>query len=568
MTTKSRPLLGITSGSESGACLFIDDLLVAAVSEERFSRIKNDHSYPYQSLKWLTDHYELDKDSPLDIAFGFSNGVNISIADIGKRLSEYPAKSLTADFYKILFDRYTTEYEVDSKKIDDFIINSKNLFPNSKIFFEHHHNSHRACAFYSSGLTESFVLTCDGRGDGKSLTFSKFTPDIGFEEIYYAHHWESLGYFYGRITGLCGFTPNRHEGKVTGLSAHGNPMAAKNLMNQMIYFKDGKIYSNLGPYFTPFFTNFSDDLIQAASQFSREDLAAAAQHHLEHILTCLVKFYTKNHVNFNLCVAGGVFANVKLNSALKNIEGIDNFYVFPHMSDGGIAVGACYSHLYSNPSIERPKPKGSMLLGPTLSHDSLEFIARSNGKKYSSLNEDDLIDKCIEILKAGGLLALCSGNSEFGPRALGNRSLLALPSDKAITKKINRSLSRDDFMPLAPVMLARKAKELLIDFNTVDLTLPYMVSTFQSSQKLKESSPAVVHIDGTCRAQIISDKQNPFLARLLEKLDSAHSIDCLINTSFNLHEEPIASNEESAFDTFTKSHVEALVCPPLIIFNV
>jgi carbamoyltransferase len=567
MQSKSELLLGITSGSESGVCLFIDGLLQVAVSEERFSRIKNDDNFPHLSLKWLCEKYNLNANSSIDIAFGFSNGVNVNIAELGKRLSEYPKESLTIDFYKILFERYITEYEVDKEKVDIFLSKIKILFPESNIHFEYHHNSHRASAFFHSGLQESYVLTCDGRGDGKSLTLSKFTPEYGFEEIYYAHHWESLGYFYGRITGLCGFTPNRHEGKVTGLSAHGDPTKAKDLMNQMIYYKDGKIFSNLGSYYTPFFTNFSAELIQAASQFSREDLAAAAQAHLEEILTSLIKYHTKSNPSFNLCVAGGVFANVRLNSALKNLEGVDNFYVFPHMSDGGIPVGACYSHLFSNHKIQRSSQNRSILLGPPISHLKLESIANSARKSYLLLEDSSLVDKCIEILKSGGLLALCTGNSEYGPRALGNRSLLAIPSDSFISKKINTCLSRDEFMPLAPVMLPRKAKDLLIDFSEDDATLPYMVSTFKASEKLKSSSPAIVHIDGTCRAQILSKDQNSFLFHLLEKLDYEHSIDCLINTSFNLHEEPIVSDEQSAFNTLIKSNIEALVCPPLIIFN-
>lgn len=559
-------LLGITSGSESGICLFLNNKLTAAVSEERFTRIKNDHEYPFHSINWILQTYGINNEAVIQIAYGFTNGLNVSITDIGERLSEYPNELLTINFYKILFERYNTEFIIDSNKKNHFITNTRKIFPNCSIFFEYHHNSHRSAAFFNSNFTHSYILTCDGRGDGKSLTFSQFTPGVGFEEIYFANHWESLGYFYGRITHLCGFTPNRHEGKVTGLAAHGNPNRAKELVSKMIYFKEGKIYTNLGSYYTPFFTNFSKELINAANEFSREDLAAAAQIHLEEILTSLIKYYTKHTESFNLCVAGGVFANVRLNSVLKNIDGLNNYYVFPNMSDGGIAVGACYSYIHSS-TYAIPSPNNSMFIGPIINPDKLITLAISNNKVHLTLIESKLLEMCIDILLKGGLIALCKGESEFGPRALGNRSLLALPIDKSITKKINHSLSRDDFMPLAPVMLTSVAKELLLNFDLKDSTAEYMVSTFQASDQLKKKSPAVVHIDGTCRAQIINYDENDFLSKLLDKLYKDFSIDCLINTSFNLHEEPIVSDHQSAFNTFIISNIDALVCPPVIILK-
>jgi carbamoyltransferase len=279
----------------------------------------------------------------------------------------------------------------------------------------------------------------------------------------------------------------------------------------------------------------------------------------------LINYYTSEIGDFNLCLAGGVFANVKLNSVIKKIKNLKKLYIFPNMSDGGLVVGACYEFLRRNKDNSfRSAINNSMYLGPSVSPAQMRALAENNSLKSYQLEINLLIDRCIEILGRGGLIALCQGRSEFGPRALGNRSLLALATGNDVVKKINQQLHRDEFMPFAPVMMLEKVRDLIDDFDEHDSTSKYMVSTFAASDILKKSSPAVVHIDNSCRIQTVSVEDNEFLFKLLDKLNSDYSIDCLINTSFNMHEEPIVSDELSIISTFIKSKVDVLVSPPYL----
>lgn len=558
-------VIGINHGSESGACLFKGTSLEAAVAEERFTRKKLDDSYPFKSIEWICREYSINKNDEIEIGYGFTNGAQINLSNIFERISEYKNFSDQKQEIDTIFERYSTEWEVDRGKFDIFKNITKQIFPKGNIHIFDHHVCHRSAAFFCSGFKEAYILTCDGRGDGKSLTFSKSLDGNQFEEIYFANNWESIGYFYGRITSLCGFTANRHEGKITGLAASGDPRPAMNFVQKMINVKNGKVYSNLGPYYKPYFSNYSDQLLSESKNYRREDLAAAAQHHLEFMVLSLIDFYTSKLDEFNLCLAGGVFANVKLNHKIKNIRNLKNLYIFPNMSDGGLSVGACFEVMRKkSKNLFESKFKRSMYLGPNISTDNLQNLAQNNYLNSKKLDTHALIDRCVEILTSGGLIALCQGRSEFGPRALGNRSLIALPTDRSITQKINKHLSRDDFMPFAPVMMLEKARSLIEDFNDNDLTSQFMVSTFSASEVLKNSSPAIVHIDGSCRIQTITSDDNYFLFCLLQKLNEKYKIDCLINTSFNMHEEPIVSDEVSIIDTFLKSGVEALVSPPFI----
>jgi len=569
-------LIGVTSGSESGACLFFKEKLVAAVSEERFSRKKNDSTFPFHSINWLIKEFNLKKKFPFKICFGFTNGLDKRCNIYDLLVKSYNDSILDTNNLSIISNRFQTENYIDSKKFSEFKEKIKNIFPNALLNFYHHHDAHRACSFYS-GFENFYALTCDGRGDGLSLTLSKFIKNENFQEIYHAYHFQSLGYFYGRMTHLCGFTANRHEGKVTGLSAKGNPYKAIDLVNKMINFKNGKIFSNLGDYFLPYFSSYSKKLLIEAKKYSKEDLAAAAQFKLEEIVISLIKYYTKKENSFNLCVSGGVFANVRLNQKLKELKKVNNFFVFPNMSDGGISVGACYEYLrlkshnfkknIDNKSIFTKKIKCNMYLGPNINVDQLVSTAKKYNKTFLRYSESDLIDCVIDLLLDNKLIALCYGRSEFGPRALGHRSLIALPSDKDIPKKINNSLGRDNFMPLAPVMIDEVASKVIKKFKYEDPTSPFMVSTFDAKKILKKTSPAIVHSDNTCRVQIVKEEHNPFLFKLLKRLYYEKNVHCLINTSFNMHEEPIVGNEISIFNTFMKSKINALISPPYIFSN-
>lgn len=551
-------ILGITSGSESGAALFCNNRLCHAVSEERLSRKKHDASFPFRAIHWCLEEAEL---TPADIdllCYGFSNGIEQGhfIADLMNRLQDY-ADDTTA--FKIIIERLTHEATIDAERKREFIQETTKIFPDIPVHYCHHHEAHRASAFFPSPFEHALVVTADGRGDFKSFTIAE-TQGNAYRELYHSTSWESLGYFYGRVTHLCGFTANRHEGKIVGLAAHGNPVPATQLMHRMVALEQDRIRTFPGPLYRPFFTNYAEELLAEAKNHSKEDLAAAAQLHLEKIITALIKKHLAAANTKNICLAGGIFANVKLNQRIRDLPEVEDVYIYPNMGDGGLCTGSVFHYLQGQ-NISADTTFSSVYLGPEISAEAIS--KKLQAQNVTVTRPSKLLSTVVNLLASGHFIGLVQGKAEFGPRSLGNRSILASCTDVTACDSLNKRLDRSEFMPFAPVITADLAPDCLKNYNN-QMASKYMTITYDSTDALQKNAPAVIHIDGTVRPQVLHRDDNIFLYDLLMEWFKTTGNLCLMNTSFNLHEDPIVTTLDDVLKTFAAGAVDHLLFPPYL----
>jgi carbamoyltransferase len=296
---------------------------------------------------------------------------------------------------------------------------------------------------------------------------------------------------------------------------------------------------------------------------SREDIAAGAQLVLEEIVVEYISYYLQKSGEKNVCLAGGIFANVLLNMAIKDIKGIENLFVFPHMGDGGISSGgAAYACMHMGGMI---KPLKDAYLGPQFSQDACRAAIDTAGltPQVPTILEDEV----ARLLNEGLVIGLFQGRMEYGPRALGNRSIMVRATDPGVNESLNKRLARSEFMPFAPVTMIEYAGKCYEEWSDggSGATTRYMTCCYSCTDFMIETSPAVVHIDGTARPQVISSDDNPIYWGILAAYHKITGIPTLVNTSFNEHEAPIVCRPEEAVDVLIKGGIDILVMPPYLV---
>jgi carbamoyltransferase len=543
----SKKILGIFNGKNASITYFDGDKIAFSVCEERFNRIKNYRGYPFKSINYLFKKFKLN---PLEIEVVTSGAWNS------------PGKDVLKDYFKInnrCFEPWSRLFysEISDHKYKiEFIKETIKIFKNAEIKFYDHHISH----FFSAKLTfqhkNGYGIVSDGRGDCQSLSLWKFSPTkiiklAGFSEL------RSFGAFYGSITYLLGFIPDRHEGKVTGLAAYGKKTQLVNKFKNYINFHKGQI--NTSNEFIPFTKpNNLNYLKRITRGYSKEDIAFAAQYNLEKNIIKIIDYYIPK--NSNLVAAGGVFSNVKLNQKIRETNHCKNFYIFPEMSDAGISFGSVSAYLYEKSLV--PKKIKDMFLGPE------NLIKYKDKKKLRSRKLDKKINFnfILSELQKGKVIGICNGKGEFGPRALGNRSIIFSPSEIKLKDKVNKRLGRNDFMPFAPVTIDQLAKKLFINYKKNDQNLQFMTTCYRCSKLMIKKCPSVVHVDKTARPQVLTKKfKNKMYYNLVYGFNKKYGIPCLINTSFNVHEEPIVNTTEEAIFMLKKKVIDYLIVDNLLL---
>lgn len=558
---KTSYTLGICNCETSSVCLFSNGSLISAVSEERFTRKKYDSSFPLKSIEYVLKHANINLKDVEHIAYAWTKGFNPELKlNYDKRAAD--CKKISENAFKIFSDRIKIEAKRDKKNLERFEEwkqTSLTANQSKSILTFYHHEAHAASAAFLSPFDEGMVLTSDARGDFESLTVSLFNRKDykSLTKIYSSTSSDSLGFFYGRITGLLGFKPMQHEGKITGLAAYGDPSKAKSLMHSMITVKDGKLIALLGDYYKPFFAPYSDSLVSEIKKFSKEDIAAAAQKHLEWCLCEIIKYYFNKFKlsPMPLMLAGGTFGNVKATQALKSFDCISKVFVQPQMGDGGLCLGAAVLSLHSRKfKVDSLK---NLYLGPSINNFNInEWKNKLPNLQIEKINfvEDGI---CKDLINSQ-VIGLVRGRMEFGPRALCNRSIIYKTSDKTINDWLNKRLGRNEFMPFAPVIRSEIAKIAFKKYSVDDSTLSFMTSTIDCSDEFSKKNPAVTHIDQTARPQIIYENKDLFLWTLLSKWEKLSGEMALVNTSFNAHEEPIICNEKEAIDALVNGMIDVL----------
>ena len=408
-----------------------------------------------------------------------------------------------------------------------------------------HHDSHAANAFYASGFHESLLVTIDGYGSG-CCGGIYVGDDHGIRQLHSFDFPGSLGIFYEHVTSALGFTAGRHEGKVVGLAAYGDPSVLRDVLLSRFECVDGdiRIRGSMNYY-----------IARAMSQrFAKRDIAAAYQYVLEDVTKRTVDYWVQKTGLSNVAVSGGVNANVKLNQRIREISGVQSVFVYPNMGDGGCATGAAMLAL-DQQGIRR-EPLSNAYHGPEFS-DS-EIADALQAEQLAAEKLDDIEPRIADVLTQNHIVARFHGRMEYGPRALGNRSILYPASDPEVNQWLNHQLGRTEFMPFAPAAMAEHAGELFQNIEGCEKTAEFMTITFDCTEKMKELCPAAVHIDGTARPQLVSETTNPSFYRVLKCFYERTGVPVLINTSFNMHEEPIVCTPQDAVRAFLLGNIDYL----------
>jgi carbamoyltransferase len=418
-----------------------------------------------------------------------------------------------------------------------------------------HHYCHAAGTYFTSNFQKALVVTLDGGGDG--LSGSVYQGDNGrLTRLSAVDSFNSLGNFYSYITHLCGFKAESHEGKITGLAALGKPTYIDILREFVTYESPGQIQ-----YAVPMYHRSA--LKQIASRlpenFDKADLAASVQMLLEEIGIQFIQYWLQKTGQRSIAVAGGVFSNVKFNQRVHELVEVDNLFVHPAMDDSGLAVGGALAALADEPGKDPARllqKLKNVYFGTSYTDDEIRKCIDSFG--FKATFEPEIATTIAQLLADGRVVARFIGRMEYGPRALGHRSVLYQTTDPSINDWLNANLLRTEFMPFAPATLEEYADECFEGLDGARDSARYMTITFNCTARMREQSPGVVHVDGTARPQILDPETAPDFYQILTAYHQITGIPSLINTSFNMHGEPIVCTPEDALRSFKEGKLDYL----------
>lgn len=567
---------------ESGVALIdMDGNILFAANEERFSRVKLDGDFPEKAI---AEMFKYTGVKPEEIKFVAVPTLKESARpwrfleffwqERKNWLFKPSAYKTVLKMVKAGKKENIVEIERNNFKMKYFWPEFlKNNFPDAEIIKVDHHLAHASGAYFTSPWQDALILTFDGAGNFlTSIVAEGRDGSIKIIDKTLIPH--SLGTFWGSITRVCGFkSGTRHGGKVTGLAARGNPDLLIDKMRQAIWCEGMKIKFKSELFFNknifiPDWGSYDPELMKSfIGEATREDIAAAAQKRLEEVATEIVRNARKIVNADKLVVSGGVFANVLMNQKILNLDEIKDIFIFPAMSDGGLALGAAFYHLSCLKNNEGgkfiPRPLPDVYFGPDYSVDQIEKALKDNNLKYVKLNNP--AKEVAELIFNNKIIALFTGRMEYGPRALGSRSIIYAPIDPSANDWLNKKLHRSEFMPFAPVTMIEHIKENYIGIVDDPLAAKYMTITYHCTDKMKKDAPACVHIDGTARPQVIKRADNPYYYDIINEYYKLSAIPTLINTSFNMHEEPIVASPEDAIRAFLDAGLDYLVLEDYLV---
>ena len=415
-----------------------------------------------------------------------------------------------------------------------------------------HHASHAANAYYNSGCDEALIVTLDGYGSGLagSVSIGRGGTITRIHDLQYPH---SLGTFYESVTAGLGFKPSRHEGKIVGLAAYGDPAVLRDVLLSRFQLCAGdyRIVESNNTYFARLL----------ASQFPKIDVAAAYQHVLEAVACGYVGHYLRKTGLSRLVLSGGVVANVKLNQRLRELPQVEQIFIHPNMGDGGCGTGAALLRFAGNERLNERLP--DVYLGP--GHDAGAMVHAITRARLPLERHADIETKIAALIAEGKVVARFNGRMEYGPRALGNRSILYHACEPEVNQWLNQRLGRTEFMPFAPATLFEERHACYQNIDGAEYAAQFMTVTFDCTEWMRRTSPAAVHVDGTARPQLVTKSSNPSFHRILTEYHRLTGIPSIINTSFNMHEEPIVCSPDDAVRAFLRGNLDYLAMGDYLI---
>lgn len=563
-------ILGISDGMTGGAALIEDGSIRAAIHEERLIRAKMATGFPQRSIQWVLEGTQTPPEAVDGIAIATLNEVFRAEATAynGWLMKEQaPLKELmlaassgvnqvfgTSPLLQQSYYRLKSSLGRSRRRVLEQRLRQEWGFT-CPIQFIEHHQAHACCAYYTSGLRDATVITMDGAGDNTSARVYEVNAGQ-FKVRSTINSFDSLGNYYAYITHLCGFKAQKHEGKITGLAAYGKPIYV-DLLRTFIAYEDGKLI-NKGQVF--YWTAVKALEKALPSDYRKEDLASSMQRLLEEAGGSYIRHWVEKTGLQDVALAGGVFANVKFNQTIHELDNVRSVSIHPGMGDEGLAVGAAFA-LAATMAAQAGRSLPSTQLkdvyfGPNYSDRTIGQAIEQAGLEAEV--PIDIEHNVAELLAQGAVVARFNEKMEYGPRALGNRSILYQTTDPTANEWLNRHLNRTEFMPFAPVTLADYAEQCYENIGSAQNPARFMTITFKCTPWMQQHCPAVVHIDGTARPQLIEPSVNPSYYRILDEYRKMTGLPSLINTSFNMHEEPIVCSPEDAIRGFIKGNLDYL----------
>ena len=583
-----RNVLGISAFyHDAAAALVCDGKIICAAQEERFSRKKNDPDFPAQAIQFCLRYANLTP-AQLDAVVFYDKPVLKFSRLLGTYLAVAPGGWRT-------FPTVLTNWLGGKLDLRKTIRNElPELRPDCPILFTAHHQAHAASAFYPSPFDEAAILTIDGVGEWATTTigYGRGRETKILKELHFPH---SLGLVYSAFTDYCGFRINSGEYKLMGLAPYGEPTYANAIRHELLELKpDGSFWLNLELF------NFLRGTTMTNERFHKlfggpprrpeekieprhTDVARSIQAVTEEIMLRLAKHAHEVTGLKNLCLAGGVALNCVANGLILREKIFERIWIQPAASDAGGALGAALAAWYArteNARVAAPADAmQSSLLGPEYSDAEMETALRSHGAVFQKLETDKLIDLTVDLLKSESVVGWFQGRMEFGPRALGNRSILGDARSPRMQSVMNLKVKfRESFRPFAPVV----RQERVADYFELDADSPYMLLVAPVKPELRKplpanvtgmdllkaersTLPAITHVDYSARIQTVSRAGNALLYDLLLRFERATGCGVLVNTSFNVRGEPIVCTPDDAYRCFVNTEMDYLVMGSFVI---
>ena len=581
-------ILGISAFyHDSAACLLVNGKIIAAAQEERFTRKKHDYSYPYNAIEFVLSYAKLKLSDVDKIVFfekpflKFERLLETYIAFAPKGFNSF-VKAMPLWIKEKLYQK---RFLFDNLKRHD-----KNYISNKNLFFSDHHLSHAASAFFPSPFNESIIITADGVGEWATTTVAigKNNKIEIKKEIHFPH---SLGLLYSAFTYYTGFKVNGGEYKLMGLAPYGKPTYVNEIKKLIDVKNDGTFrlnqdYFNYATGLTMTNDKFNelfgekprDPVNENLSEFHM-NIAASIQNVTEEIMIKLARSVAKEYKIKNLCLAGGVALNCVANGKILKENIFENIWVQPAAGDAGGSVGAALALWHDDLGNERiissTDSMNCSYLGPEYSDEKIKNILNEIGAEYKRLETDEMLDLTVENLIKGNAIGWFQGRMEFGPRALGNRSIIGDARSPDMQKKLNLKVKfRESFRPFAPSVLYEDLNDwfdlknespyMLMVTNVIKSKLTQNFDNDNSKKGLEKLDvirskiPAVTHVDNSARVQTVT-KKNGIYYELIKKFKNQTGCPVIVNTSFNVRGEPPVNTPLDAYRCFMSTDLDLLV---------
>lgn len=597
-------IIGINFGHDSAATLIKNGKILYSIEEEKISRIKQDIGWPTNAIEIILKQAEITPKEIDIIAVGGNIYKELGSNEIKYRFNKSRGTKRLEYLDRILayIGLRSNRFTEKNKNVFEQQVKAKG-FTKARVEFYNHHLCHSSGAYYCAPFNPDVAITCDGQGDGESFNFYIIDHKKGLTPIKINGHEVSVGAFYSCITQLLGFRPTRHEGKITGLAAYGKPsVLEKEFLKLFVYDGYGNLTrfpfngvdelwkkhnlastlklshkinlhtseSSIGMNYTKRYEILKTKIRELTKGFCKEDIAFACQKVAEKIVVdetrkILNQYFPNKQVK--VCLAGGVFANVRINQMIYEMPEVDNVFVQPAMGDSGLSIGAALlSDIAQNgkPANTTDYKINDTYFGPDFNKEIDSFVKEILNEAIVTKMEQPA-KQIAQMMKDNLVIGLWNGRMEWGPRALGSRSMILNTFDRTVNDSVNKRLSRTEFMPFAPSIIDYMMETYIPTYNPDCPAADFMTITYDVAPEYHELLQAVVHVDGTARPQVVKKETNPYYYAIIDEFYKLTGCGAIVNTSFNAHEEPIVSTPQSAYKALKEDRIDALVLDSYLI---